>query len=65
VTCEVPTRKGLFLLPSNLEPSGPKNITVGWVITSLPLRKNVSHAVTPETSNAKQEIEKLNHGDIV
>jgi hypothetical protein len=29
----------LFLLLSNLEPSGPKNITVGWVITAFPYEK--------------------------
>src|SRR5881396_2720967 len=57
--------KILFLPLSNLEPSGPKNTTVGWVITSLPLRKKMSHAVIPDMNSAKQEIPRLNHGDIL
>jgi hypothetical protein len=36
--------------------SGPKKITVGWVIFTVPRRKRVSQAVTAETARDRVEI---------
>ncbi len=36
--------------------SGPKNMTVGCVILTVPRRKSVNHAVTADMHRAKTEI---------
>ncbi len=36
--------------------SGPKNMTVGCVILTVPRRKSVNHAVTADTHRANTEI---------
>jgi hypothetical protein len=36
--------------------SMPKNIAVGWVIFTVPLRKSVSQAVIPDIMRAKMEM---------
>jgi hypothetical protein len=38
------------------EASGPRKMTVGWVILSVPRRKSVSHAVADEIARARIEI---------
>jgi hypothetical protein len=45
--------------------SGPKKITVGWVIFTVPRRKRVSHAVTPETASDRVEIARETGSTIV
>ena len=36
--------------------SGPKKMTVGWLILTVPRRKRVSHAVTDEMASARTDI---------
>jgi hypothetical protein len=47
---------GSVLPLSSLGPSGPKKITVGCVILTVPRRNRVSHAVTAERPSASAEI---------
>ncbi len=38
------------------DPSGPKKMTVGWVILTVPRRNSVSHAVAAEMDRASAEM---------
>ncbi len=44
------------LVPEWSGPSGPKKMTIGCVIWTVPRRNNVSQAVRPETPSANKEM---------
>jgi hypothetical protein len=47
---------GNDLILLDLGPSGPKKITVGWVILTVPRRNKVNQAVIAEIARASAEI---------